>query len=160
MFHPPGVAQADLPALYAGADAFVLSSGGWSDPHVAAAMGLPVIATNWSGPAEFLAPASSTPSPWKERGGARAGSGGAFRGHLWANPSVAHLRLLMREVVEDPGAAREKGKRARRDMVEKYSPSVLGNRARRLLVELVQDHERQKRNARERQRSQLSGAEL
>ena len=85
---------------------------------------------------------------------------GAFRGHLWANPSVAHLRLLMREVVEDPGAAREKGKRARRDMVEKYSPSVLGNRARRLLVELVQDHERQKRNARERQRSQLLGAEL
>ena len=140
----------------------------WGRPHVEAmAMGLPVIATNWSGPTEFLTPANGYPLALEEEGGGEGRGGrlvpvreGAFRGHLWANPSVAHLRLLMREVVEDPGAAREKGKRARRDMVEKYSPSVLGNRARRLLVELVQDHERQKRNARERQRSQLLGAEL
>ena len=123
-------------------------------------MGLPVIATNWSGPTEFLTPANGYPLALEGGRGLVPVREGAFRGHLWADPSTAHLRFLMREVVENPEAAREKGRRARRDMIEKYSPSVLGNRATRLLVELVQDYERQKRNARERQRSQLLGAEL
>ena len=68
-----------LPSLYAAADAFVLHAAGgghagrelwakerceqvlpsrgegWGRPHVEAmAMGLPVIATNWSGPTAFM----------------------------------------------------------------------------------------------------------
>ena len=46
------LALKDLPKLYKAADAFVLPSRGegWGRPHVEAmAMGLPVIATNWSG---------------------------------------------------------------------------------------------------------------
>jgi glycosyltransferase involved in cell wall biosynthesis len=42
----------NLPRLYTGADAFVLPSRGegWGRPHIEAmAMGLPTIATNWSG---------------------------------------------------------------------------------------------------------------
>ena len=42
----------DLPRLYKGADAFVLPSRGegWGRPHIEAmSMGLPTIATNWSG---------------------------------------------------------------------------------------------------------------
>ena len=43
----------DLPRLYKAVDAFVLPSRGegWGRPHVEAmATGLPIVATNWSGP--------------------------------------------------------------------------------------------------------------
>ena len=46
----------ELRSLYAAADCFVLPSRGegWGRPHVEAmSMGLPVIATNWSGPTAF-----------------------------------------------------------------------------------------------------------
>jgi hypothetical protein len=42
---------------------------------------------------------------------------GAFADHMWAAPSVAHLRTLMRDVVRDPGAAQRLGAQARADMV-------------------------------------------
>jgi len=46
-----------LPNLYAAANVFVLPSRGegWGRPHVEAmSMELPIIATNWSGPTEFM----------------------------------------------------------------------------------------------------------
>ena len=55
-----GVPQERLPALLSAMDAFVLPSRGegWGRPHVEAmAMGLPVIATNWSGPTEYVSSA-------------------------------------------------------------------------------------------------------
>jgi len=48
---------ADMPRLYKGADCFVLPSRGegWGRPHIEAmSMGLPAIATNWSGNTEFM----------------------------------------------------------------------------------------------------------
>lgn len=54
---PRGVPQERLPALLKAMDAFVLPSRGegWGRPHVEAmSMGLPVIATNWSGPTEYV----------------------------------------------------------------------------------------------------------
>lgn len=60
------VEQRDMASLYRSADAFVLPSRGegWGRPHVEAmAMGLPVIATNWSGSTEFLRPDASYPLP-------------------------------------------------------------------------------------------------
>jgi glycosyltransferase involved in cell wall biosynthesis len=44
-----------------------------------------------------------------------------YIGHRWAQPSVKHLRKLMRHVVEHPQEAKAKGKRARKDIVAKYS---------------------------------------
>ena len=52
---------------------------------------------------------------------------------------MAHLRELLRRVYEDPNAARAE-RAARRDMVEKYSPEVLGREAKRLLVALEADY--------------------
>ena len=136
-FHPR-VAQTDLPALYAAVGAFVLPSRGegWGRPHVEAmAMGLPVIATNWSGPTEYLTEANGYPLavepnlvPVRE---------GAFKGHLWAQPSVAHLRQLLRRVLTHRDEARAKGEQARRDMVERFSPQVLGARIQELVGELA-----------------------
>ncbi len=51
------IPQVNMPALYRGANAFVLPSRGegWGRPHVEAmSAGLPVIATRWSGPSAFM----------------------------------------------------------------------------------------------------------
>lgn len=119
---PSGVSSAELASLYSGADCFVLSSRGegWGRPHVESmSMGLPVIATQWSGPSEFLSEENSFPL---RHDGMVPVREGAFAGHLWAEPSQTHLRQLMRRVVTDPAEARRKGKQARRDMQTKYCP--------------------------------------
>jgi len=54
-------------------------------------------------------------------------------GLRWAQPSVPHLKQLMRHVVTHPQEAAAKGAAARRRMVERYSPDVI---ARLLLREL------------------------
>ena len=123
-----------MPGLYRSADAFVLPSRGegWGRPHVEAmAMALPVIATNWSGSTEFLRDSNSYPLPID---GLVTIPDGPFRGHQWANPSVAHLRRLMRHVVEHPDEARARGAQARADMVRLYHPDVV---ARGVLRELL-----------------------
>ena len=89
----------ELPRLYRAADAFVLPSRGegWGRPHVEAmAMGLPVIATNWSGSTEFLLENVSLPLRIE---GLEPVEGG-LEGHQWAVPSENHLRELMRWVAE------------------------------------------------------------
>lgn len=133
----PQVAQQDLPSLYAAADAFVLPSRGegWGRPHVEAmAMALPIIATNWSGPTEYLTTANGYPVAIR---GLVPIPDGPFAGHQWADPSIADLQANMRRVFSDPQEARERGRQARLDMIEKYSPQVLGGQALALLSELT-----------------------
>jgi glycosyltransferase involved in cell wall biosynthesis len=116
-----GIPDELMPSFYAGADSFVLPSRGegWGRPHIeAASSGLPVIATNWSGPTEFLNENNSFPlriEPELEEI-----TEGAFSGHFWAKPSVEHLKERMREVYSEPERAREKGRQAQRDMRHKY----------------------------------------
>ena len=115
----------ELPRLYAAADAFVLPSRGegWGRPHVEAmAMGLPVIATNWSGPTAFLDetvgyPLEYTLQPVPDELN--------LPGHHWAEPSVAHLRALMRRLVSHPDEARGARRAARERMVSRYRPEAL-----------------------------------
>lgn len=119
------VSDADLIALYAASDAFVLPSRGegWGRPHVEAmAMELPILATNWSGSTEFMTEENSYPIKVE---GLVPVKSGAFQGHRWAQPSVTHLRQLMRHVVDHPDEAATKGKRARLHMHRNYSPEVL-----------------------------------
>lgn len=121
------IPQSLLPAVYASADAFVLPSRGegWGRPHVEAmAMGLPVIATLWSGPSEYMTSNNSYPlghthlEPIPD---------GPFAGHLQAAPDVRQLRGLMRRVVQQQQEeAKAKGERARADMQRLYSPRALG----------------------------------
>ncbi|KAK1948386.1 Ubiquitin conjugating enzyme E2 B [Phytophthora citrophthora] len=132
---PPHIPQAAMPSLYKAANAFVLPSRGegWGRPHVEAmAMERPLIATFWSGTTEYMTEENSYPleidglielmqcmlyEQIKE---------GAFRGHMWADPSVRHLKELLIRIKEHPEEAIAKGKRARKDMVEKYSPEIIG----------------------------------
>jgi hypothetical protein len=57
---------------------------------------------------------------------------GPFRGHLWAEPSVDKLRVLMRHVVNNVEEAKVKGRQAREDMIGRFSPEII--------AEIVTDH--------------------
>ncbi|KAG7389363.1 hypothetical protein PHYPSEUDO_010491 [Phytophthora pseudosyringae] len=123
---PPHVPQESMPSLYKAANAFVLPSRGegWGRPHVEAmAMERPVIATFWSGTTEYMTEENSYPL---NIDGLIEITEGAFRGHMWADPSVKHLQELLRRIKEHPEEAVAKGKQARKDMVEKYSPGIVG----------------------------------
>ena len=122
---PMGLPAAHMPCLYKAVDAFVLPSRGegWGRPHVEAmAMGLPVIATHWSGTTEYMTESNSYPL---RIDGLVEIQDGPFKGHRWAEPSVSHLRELLRSIVERPDEAGAKGKLARQDMIEKYCVECL-----------------------------------
>jgi glycosyltransferase involved in cell wall biosynthesis len=78
----------------------------------AAATGLPLIATDWAGPREYVRDVHGLPLRY-----APADSGGRLVNHSvfegrWAEPDLGHLRELMRSLVVDRGAARARGARA------------------------------------------------
>ena len=116
------ISRRALRELYAAADAFVLPTRGegWGLPIAEAmAMGLPVIATNWSGPTAFLREANSHPLPV-----ARHLTGG------FAEPGVTALRHAMRRAFDEHTtnggeAATARGRRARQTMVEEYSRAAV-----------------------------------
>ncbi|XP_059069806.1 uncharacterized protein LOC131065126 isoform X2 [Cryptomeria japonica] len=131
------VPQRELPRLYKAASAFVLPSRGegWGRPHVEAmAMSLPVIATNWSGPTEYMTDYNSYPLPLD---GMSEVKEGPFKGHFWAEPSSSQLRLILRHVFSSPVEAKLKGIQARLDMVSKFSPAVV---VKQVLHQLLQIH--------------------
>jgi glycosyltransferase involved in cell wall biosynthesis len=78
----------------------------------AMATGLPLIATNWSGPVEYLDSADSYPLSYDliDANGTKA-HGAQFYGK-WAEPDYEHLRHLMRWLYEHPEAAAAKGRLA------------------------------------------------
>lgn len=98
-------------------DAFVLPSRGEGfglSALEAMSTGLPLIATNWSGPVEYLDPADSFPLSYRlvdVRG--TVAHGVHFYGQ-WAEPDYEHLRYLMRYLYEHPDEAAEKGRIAAR----------------------------------------------
>ena len=131
--------QDDMASLYARVDAFVLPTHGegYGRPLMEALSSeLPVIATNWSGQLSFLRDENSflvdieglVPASVEEE---------IFAGHLWAQPSVEHLRKLMREVFSRPQEAKKRAQQGRRDMVADWDWSVRAplwvNEFRRLL---------------------------
>ncbi len=58
-------------------------------------MALPVIATQWSGPQEYMTEENSYPL---RIAGLEPIAEGAFAGHLWAVPDKVELQRLMRQV--------------------------------------------------------------
>jgi glycosyltransferase involved in cell wall biosynthesis len=115
-----------MPRLYRAANAYVQPSRaeGWGRPLMEAmACGRPTIGTRWSGNLEFmnddnaylvdcdLVPVSEdawAEWPW-------------FRGQRWAEPSVEHLRTVLRRAFEQPEEARVKGERARETILGHFT---------------------------------------
>jgi GT2 family glycosyltransferase/glycosyltransferase involved in cell wall biosynthesis/SAM-dependent methyltransferase len=117
---------AAIPSLYACADAYVQPSRGeaWGRTYMEAmAAGLPTIGTRWSGNLEFMNDENSylidcevADVPEGDTSELRL-----YRGHKWAEPSVEHLRRLMRQVFEDRQSAGLVGERARAHLESHYS---------------------------------------
>lgn len=132
-----GLSAVELRAFYAGCSALVQPSRGegWGRPHVEAmSMGVPVIATNWSGPTAYLTRRNGYPLRYD---GLVAMPDGPFQGHRFAQPSKTHLRDLMRRVVTEPQDARARGLRAARDMRARFTPRHLARRILYLLRDVV-----------------------
>jgi len=123
---PGTVDGATMPRLYRSADAFVLPSRGegWGRPYMEAmASGLPTIGTGWSGNTDFMDEHNSylieyTLVPHNDP---------SLPVHfhtpeqtLWAEPSLDHLRTLMRTVFENRDAAARRGALARQSVLDRF----------------------------------------
>ncbi len=131
----------DLPKLYKAADCFVLSSRGegWGLPYSEAmAMELPTIGTGWGGNTEFMNNSNSyliDVLEWKKIGKEMTSITPNYEGQRWAEPSEEHLRRLMRYVYEHRKEAKAKAKKARQDLIEKFSWKPIGERIIEVLKE-------------------------
>ena len=88
---------------------------------------VPVIATNWSGPTAYLTSANGYPISILPNLIPAGNTIWGKNGHLWAQPNITHLRILMREIHNNHDQAKYKGKLARNDMIEMYSLTKMGD---------------------------------
>ena len=98
-------------------------------------LGKPVIATRYSSNLDFMRDDNSylidcdlVPIPLSQ--------GPYLRGHVWAEPSMDHLRQLMRTVFEDSQGREEKGRRAAEEIRANYNASVVGRKIAERLDEI------------------------
>jgi glycosyltransferase involved in cell wall biosynthesis len=131
---------ADLPRLYAAADAYVMASRGegWGRPYMEAmAMGLPTIGSRWSGNLAFMDDRNAflvdgTLVPVADSAQRHTP---LYRGHRWFEPDVEALVETLRTVARggEDVAARAAGARA--DLLRRFGPEVVAAR----LAELTED---------------------
>ncbi len=117
--------QRQMPNLYAAGDAFVLPSRGegWGRPYIEAmSCGLPVIGTGWGGNLEYMNPGNSY---LIETNGLEFVDERMelpfYLGHQWSSPSPDHLAALMKEVFSDRETARLKGRKARQEVIDRWT---------------------------------------
>ncbi|HEY0456478.1 MAG TPA: glycosyltransferase, partial [Verrucomicrobiae bacterium] len=136
------IPQADLPRLYKAVDCLVAPSRGegWGRPHHEAMfMGLPVIATNWSGNTEFMNQDNSFLLDYELQDTKYLEPELLhYRKQRWANPSEDHLRQTMRLIVQKPELARAKGQKARAHILAQYTREAVA----RIVVERLKTIEK------------------
>ncbi len=107
-----------MASLYAACDVVVAPTRGegWGRPLMEAmAMGRPVIATAWSGPAAFVDGTVGWPLDFRlvPVPPEALAEVPAYAGHLWAEPDAGDLAHALRDAHERPAARRERGAAAR-----------------------------------------------
>lgn len=127
------LAASEMPALYAGADAFVLASRGegWGRPFMEAmAMGLPTIGSRWSGNLDFMDDGNSwlvdgevVPVPDTAQTHTQL-----YRGHRWFEPDRDALVAALREVAAGGPAVAARAAAARPGLVARFGPEQVATR--------------------------------
>jgi len=124
------LSEDEMAALYVAADCFVLPSRGegWGIPYMEAlACETPVIATRWSGQLDFL---HDDNSDLIEIDGvipvAADTNHEVFAGQCWAQPSLEHLRQLMRQAAEHPDRGRRKAQQGRQEILQRWDWKHVG----------------------------------
>jgi glycosyltransferase involved in cell wall biosynthesis len=102
----------------------------------AMARGLPVIATDYGGTADFVTEEVGYPLRYRLVELDRD-HGPYPKGAIWADPSRQHLAALLRSILANPRGARAKGQRGRARIIEDYSAAAVGCRIRERLTALV-----------------------
>jgi glycosyltransferase involved in cell wall biosynthesis len=142
---------AELPRLYAAADAFVLASRGegWGRPYMEAmAMGLPTIGTRFGGNLAFMHDGNSflvdgelVPVPPEAQRHTTL-----YQGHRWFDPDRTALAETLRRVFDDRAGAEERAASARAELLERFGPKVVAARLAELAeAALARWRERQAR---------------
>lgn len=147
VFQDDFVPDALMPNLYRAADCYVVPSRGegWGRPYMEAmAMGVPVIATGWSGQTAFMRSDNSllvdydladVPEvAWLETP--------TYRGHRWAEPRVDSLRAQMRLAYEDRPGTRATAANARDEIRERFSYEAVATIIEAELHDLTREIER------------------
>ena len=102
----------------------------------AMAIGLPVIATGYSGNLEFMPPGSAMLVPWTLTPIPRT-CGDYRRGWAWAEPDLAAAAEAMRQLVDDPDLQQRLATAAAAAVRERLSPERLGAIVRQRLGNLL-----------------------
>jgi len=123
--------------LYKAVDCYVLATRGEGigRPFLDAMnMGVPIIATGWSGHAEFLNQENSFPLRYKlkkiEEQYFLKYPG--FYGASWAEPDLHHLKSLLKQIFQFPAAAGNKVEQAYQDLKKMSQKDIAGEISNRL----------------------------
>ena len=136
---------AAMPRLYAAADAYVLPTRGEGvgRPFMEAmSMGLPTVASNWSGNLEFMNPEST----WLVDGEVVDIPdkvdlfNNLYRGHRWFEADADELAAALREIASDPDAARAKAAPARDELERDFGFRAIANRLDELATAAWERH--------------------
>ena len=120
---------AEVPRLYAAADAYVCASRGegWGRTYMEAlAMGLPTVGTRYGGNVDFM----EREGAWLVDGKMVPVASDAdvldrnYHGHRWLEADVDELAGALREIASDPLAARESAAGARTGLMAEYHPAI------------------------------------
>jgi glycosyltransferase involved in cell wall biosynthesis len=97
----------------------------------------PVISIDWSSCVDYINQETALPLTYKIDSVPYSivKQDANFYGHQWAYPSVEHLSLLMEWVINHPEECKEKGKKARELVMEKYSLNKVTEIAKNILKE-------------------------
>jgi ADP-heptose:LPS heptosyltransferase/glycosyltransferase involved in cell wall biosynthesis len=134
-----GWGDSEINALHARGDCYVsLHRGeGWCYPlFEAATRGTPVVATNYSGPLEYLS-AENHELVRYQLAQVRQPYVYYHPRMRWAEPDLAHAAELMRRVYENRDDARARAARAATRLREQFSLEAVGRAARAKLLELA-----------------------
>ena len=118
------ISPSEVSSYFAGCDCYVSlhrSEGLGLTMAEAMALGKPVIATGYSGNLQFMNEANSYLVP-VELVDVPEGWWGHAPGARWADPDVEAAAALMRQVWQQPDAARRVGAKARTELLERFSP--------------------------------------